>query len=584
MMVSGWIQAGEALKGLQWPVLASGETSPMFGLLTLVLLAVVVVSLILVKFRQSLLVGYFACGVILANSGALGLVGAESEETIRGLAELGIILLMFTLGVEFSVSEMKHLRRVALVGGGWQVGLVTLVAGGVALCFGVSPEVALAIAVAVALSSTAVSIKSFQDLGQPDSPGARVALGVAIFQDLLVIFFMIVLPPLLGAGENSMAGGLGLAVVKGAVFLGACLLFSRYGIPQLLHAVAQTRSRELFTVTVVALCAGVAYGAGLLGLSPALGAFAAGLVVSESIYSHRVLADILPFKDLFLTLFFVSVGLLIDVEVVVANWGWVLGGTLAILAVKFAVAFFAARRLGVSLKACLLAAASLASTGEFSLVLLDRVAEFGVMPAQGHQILLVSTAIGMGLVPSLMRWMGLFAPVMERKGWMCRKSSVLEELTAHGGLDTLEDHVIICGYGPVGRNLREAMSKCGINHLVIELNADTVTKLRREGVNVLFADARQAEVLEMAAVGRARSIAFTFPDADAAIAGSRMAREKNSEILVYARAKFSAEAQRLRDAGVNQVFLDERESGLAMMKSIVSCYAPEDWLADEGKW
>lgn len=583
MVERGWMLfggLGEMLPG----ILASSETSPMFGLLTLVLVAVVVVSLVLVRFKQSLLVGYFACGVILANSGALSVVGAESEEAIQSLAELGIILLMFTLGVGFSVAEMKHLRRVVLVGGGWQVGLVTLAAGGAALAFGATPAGALAVGVAVALSSTAVSIKAFQDLGHPDSPGARVALGVAIFQDLLVIFFMIVLPPLLGAGESSMAVGFALAVVKGAVFLAACLVLSRYGIPQLLHAVAGTRSRELFTVTVVALCAGVAYGAAWLGLSPALGAFAAGLVVSESIYSHRVLADIMPFKDLFLTLFFVSVGLLIDVDVVMANWGWVLGGTLGILVVKFAIGFFASRRLGVSLKACLLAAASLASMGEFSLILLERVAELGALSPQAHQILLASTAIGMGLVPSLMKGMMGLAPTLERRGWMSRKQTCMEELTSHGGVAVLEDHVIICGYGPVGRNLREALGKCGIKHLVIELNADTVATLRAEGVPVLFADARQPEVLEMAGVARARSIAFTFPDAASAIAGTRLAREKNPEVLVYARAKFSAEAERLRDAGVNQVFHDERASGEAMMKSIVNCYAPEDVFAEEGRW
>jgi CPA2 family monovalent cation:H+ antiporter-2 len=576
--------AAQMLSARVPPFLASGESSPMFGLLTLVLVAVVLVSLILVRIKQSLLVGYFLCGVILANSGALAWMGEESNEVIRSLADLGVILLMFTLGVGFSVAEMKHLRRVALVGGGWQVGLVTLAAAGAALGIGVSAGVALAIGVAVALSSTAVSIKSFQDLGQPDSPGARVALGVAIFQDLLVILFMIVLPPLLGAGEGSMAVGLGLALLKGAAFLAVCLVMSRFGIPQLLLAVARTRSRELFTVTVITLCVGVAYVSGWLGLSPALGAFAAGLVVSESIYSHRVLAEILPFKDLFLTIFFVSVGLLIDVEVVMASWEWVLGGTLAILLVKFGVAFFAARRLGVSLKACLLAAASLASTGEFSLVLLERVAELGALPARAGQVLLASTAIGMGLVPGLMRLMMILAPVMERRGWMSRRHDCMEELTSHGGLGEMKDHVIICGYGPVGRNLSEALAKCGIDYLVVELNADTVRELRGEGVKVLFADARQQEVLEMAGVGRARSIAFTFPDAEAAMAGMRQAREMNPEILVYARAKFSAEAVRLREAGVNQVFHDERESGQAMMKSIVSCYAIEDVFSDEGRW
>ncbi len=433
------------------------------------------------------------------------------------------------------------------------------------------------------MSSTAVSIKSFQDLGMPDSPGARVALGVAIFQDVLVIFFMIILPALLGVGEGGVVMGIGLAVVKGAVFLGIAWFLSRRGIPQLLHAVARTRSRELFTITVVAMCVAVAYGAILLDLSPALGAFAAGLVVSESIYSHRVLSDILPFKDLFLTIFFVSVGLLIDLEVVMENWMWIVGGTLAILVVKFAIGFLAARRLGVALRAGLFAAASLASTGEFSLILLNRIASLGALGEQALQVLLACTAIGMGLVPTLMRMVESVSPVLQRQGWLQRKKSCPTELRSDGELGAMEDHVIICGFGPVGRNLYKALSRCGIPALVIELNADTVRDLRRQGVKVLFADARQAEVLEMAGVRRARSIAFTFPDARAAGAGMRLAREKNPEILVYARAKFSAEVARLREFGAHQVFHDERESGQAMIKSVVSCYASEE-VFDEMVW
>ncbi|MDE0594444.1 MAG: cation:proton antiporter [Roseibacillus sp.] len=557
------------------------EISPLFGLLTFVLVGVVLVSLVLLRFRQSLLVGYFICGVILANSGVLDWIGASSSD-LDNLAELGIILLLFTLGLEFSVEEMKHLRRVAATAGGWQVTLVVLAAGGVSAAFGLGVPAAIAVGVAIALSSTAVSIKAFQDMGMADSPGARVALGVAIFQDLLVIFFMIVLPPLLGQGEGSMAGGLGLAILKGALFLGACWFLSRIGIPQLLHAVARTRSRELFTVTVVGLCAAVAFGAVQLNLSAALGAFAAGLVVSESIYSHRVLADILPFKDLFLTIFFVSVGLLIDIGEVAANWGFIVFGTLGILFVKFGVAFFAARRLGVALRPCLLAGAALASTGEFSLVLLERIADFGIFATHPEvvQILLASTAIGMGLVPTLMRGMEKLAPVLERKGWFTGKETCLTELTPEGELKALKDHVIICGFGPVGRNLYRALAKCKIPVLVLELNADTVRELTQQGVKVLFADARQAESLEMAGIKRARSIAFTFPDADAAVAGMRLAREQNPEILVYARAKFSAEAERLRAHGANQVFHDEQESGQAMIKSVVTCYAPEEIFED----
>ncbi len=569
------------LNGLSMPLAIGVEVSPLFGLLTFVLVGVVLVSLVLLRFRQSLLVGYFVCGVLLANSGVLDWVGADSSDLDR-LAELGVILLLFTLGLEFSFKEMKHLRRVALVGGGWQVGLVGLGAGGVCLAFGVTVPVAIAFAVVVALSSTAVSIKAFQDLGMADSPAARVALGIAIFQDLLVIFFMIVLPPLLGQGGSGMVVGLVLAVLKGVFFLAACWFLSRHGIPQILHAVARTRSRELFTVTVVGLCAAVAFGAVQLNLSAALGAFAAGLVVSESIYSHRVLADILPFRDLFLTIFFVSIGLLIDLGEVAANWALILSATLVILAVKFGAAFLAARRLGLALRPCLLTAGALASTGEFSLVLLERIGDFGVFDLwpEAEQVLLVSTALGMGLVPALMRLAERFAPVLERHGWLGQEKNCPVELTPEGEREALRDHVIVCGFGPVGRNLHHALEKCGIATLVLELNADTVHELTGQGMMVLFADARQPEALEMAGIRRARSIAFTFPDAEAAIAGMRLARQQNPEVLVYARAKFTPEADRLREAGVNHVFHDERESGQALIKSVVSPYVEEEVFED----
>ena len=563
------------------PFASAGEISPLFGLLTLVLVGVVLVSLVLLRFRQSLLVGYFLSGVLLANSGLLDWVGADSSDLDR-LAELGVILLLFTLGLEFSLTEIKHLRRVALLGGGLQVGLVGLVSGATCVFFGFPFPVAIALAVAIALSSTAVSIKAFHDLGMADSPAARLALGVAIFQDILVIFFMIILPPLLGQGSGSMTAGIGIAVLKGILFLAACWFLSRRGIPQILHAVARTRSRELFTVTVVGLCAAVAFGAVQLNLSAALGAFAAGLVVSESIYSHRVLADILPFRDLFLTIFFVSIGLLIDLGEVASNWALITSVTLIILVIKFGAGFLAAKRLGVGLRPCLLAAAALASTGEFSLVLFERIADFGVFESwpELEQVLLVSTAIGMGFVPALMRFSDWLVPALERRGWLQGKSDPVVELTPEGEREALSGHVIVCGYGPVGRVLQESLAKCNIGALILELNADTVHEMVGHGILGLYADARQPEALEMAGVERARGIAFTFPDVDAAIAGMRLARQRNPEILVYARAKFTGEADRLREEGADHVFHDEQESGQALIKCVLTSYVEQDVLDD----
>ena len=224
--------------------LAIAETVPAFFiLLTLILGSVVLVSLVLVRFKQSLLVGYFLCGLVLANSGILQWAGADSSTMIHALSELGVILLLFTLGVEFSVDELKQLKRPAFLGGGIQMSLCTLAGVGVAVALDVPLNHAVAIGFAVALSSTAVSLKTFQDMGQPESPQGRVALGIALFQDLAVILLMVLLPAILGDNENPMMS-LGVALFKGVASCIAVIVLSRYGIPQILAAVARTRSRE----------------------------------------------------------------------------------------------------------------------------------------------------------------------------------------------------------------------------------------------------------------------------------------------------------------------------------------------------
>jgi len=555
---------------------AAVDLSPLVGLLTMVLVLAVVVSLLLVKARQSLLVGYFVCGVVLANSGLPWLVGADGQDdVIRQLAELGVILLMFTLGIEFSLSELRHLWRTALAGGGLQVGVTGALAGGVAWLLGFRGAELAVLAVAVALSSTAVAMKSFQDLGQTNNPGARLALGIVLFQDLLVILFFLVLPALYGRGEGSLAGQLGVAAGKGVVFLVAALLFGQFGITPLLHAVARTRSRELFTLTVVGLCAGVALAGEALDLGFALGAFAAGLVVSESIYSHRILNDILPFKDLFLTIYFVSVGLLIDLGEVLREWQLILLGAVLLLVLKGTIALGVARWMKLPLRPALLAAASLASTGEFSLVLIGRATELRPFDPATEQLLLVCTAVTMGLVPTLMRFSGSGTKWLQARGLFCDRRLPPPDLAPAKSIRDLDDHAVICGYGPVGRTLRAALERCGIATLVVELNADTVRELQAAGGRVLFADVTYATTMELAGVARARLVAFTFPAVETTCRALPLVREVNRDVCVFARAKFPAEAERLKKLGV-QVVHDERESAGAMVAAAMTSYQRDE--------
>ena len=557
-----------------WNILAAGASniSPLFALLTLVLVCAVLVSLVLTRFKQSLLVGYLITGVLIGNFGLMWMSGmSEDNAVISNLAEIGVILLMFTLGIEFSLTELRHMWRSALLSGGLQVAITATIAGLLAWLGGFNAIECLVLGIAIALSSTAVAMKSFQDMGQQSNPGARASLGVLLFQDILVIMVFLLLPVLYGSSESNFAVELATSLLKGVGFLVGAFLLGQYGLTPLLHAVAKTRSRELFTLTVIGICAGIALAGGALDLSLALGAFAAGLVVSESIYSHRILSDILPFKDLFLAIFFVSVGLMIDVSAIIDNWVMVLIGSTALLLCKGVLAFGIMKLMKLPSRSGILAACSLASTGEFSLVLLQRAEIHAPFDPTVQQILLICTAIGMAIVPTLMRGSGSFSKKLEHVGILAQHQHYPQKLDLKESVKEISDHAIICGYGPVGRALNEGLKSVGLQTLILEMNANTVMKLKREGQPVIFADATHPEALDLAGVSRARLMAFTFPAVDATCAAVPLARERNPGIVLFARAKFADEAERLRGMGV-QAIHDERESAVALVRKALTSY------------
>jgi monovalent cation:H+ antiporter-2, CPA2 family len=547
---------------------SEGGFPPVFTLLALVLISVVVVSLLLSRFRQSLLVGYFLCGVVLGNSGMMDWMGINDTSAISALSEIGIVLLLFTIGIEFSFKELKALKRPVFVGGGVQVGLTVLCAFLIAIFFGLNWSTALILGFGFSLSSTAVCLKTFQDLGLPESPQARVALGMSIFQDIMAILFMVLIPSM--AGSEGLSG-VGLAAVKGLLFLAGVVVLSRYGLPQMLDSVARTRSRELFTVTVIGICAAVALVSAKLGLSAALGAFAAGVVVSESIYSHRVLADVLPFKDLFLTVFFVSVGLLLQTSVIFSNFAYIAVMVMVILLVKGIIAGFAAYLSGLKHNTWILTAAALASTGEFSIVLFDKAFHFELISDRWEQIILASTALSMALVPSLMKW-GLKYSRKVRKQKSSKMCRWEEQVGVARQIKELEGHIIICGYGPVGQNLHRNLELAHIPVVVIEMNPDTVKSLLNQGLKALFADARDPYSMELAKLDKALGVAITFPNVAVASSLAKQALEVKPDILLYARCKFANEVEILKSSGVHHVMLDEEQSGRAMIRSVMLCY------------
>ena len=555
--------------------LASTGVPPMFSLLAFMLVGVVLASLVLLKLRQSLLVAYFLCGLAIANTGLLEAVaGEQAREAVASMSEIGVMLLLFVLGMEFSLGELRHLRRYAFLGGSVQVGVTMLGAGLVTrFYFGLEWPLVAVVAVACALSSTAISVKLYHDMGVSASSGARFALGVAIFQDIFIILFLVLMPALFVAGGDgkAMAPMLALTLGKGVAFIALAIILARYVIPRLLSAVADTRSRELFTLTVAGLCIGVAFLAALMDLSLVLGAFVAGLAVSECIYKHRILSDIAPIKDLFLTIFFVSVGLGIDLREAISSWQLILALAAGLILGKALLIGVIARMIGLSWRAAVFAGIGLGSAGEFSLVLLTKTSDLTAWPSAVSDPLLAAMALSMAMVPVLMR----FAQPLGN--WLDKNTARLPgrptaSLLPAQRVKGLTNHAIICGYGPVGRGLCASLADEGIPALVIDLNAEAIRELHSDGKAALFADARQPEVWDLCCVDQARLVAFTFP-ATPEIAGAiQFARERNPSITVLARTKFSTEAEKLRNVGADIVILDEAESGHAVTREALGVF------------
>lgn len=556
------------------PILAAGQNAGILPVLALALLAVVGVSLVLWRLKQPLLPGFFLCGLLVAQSGMVNLApGSESALVLQQMAEIGVLLLMFTIGVESPLAEFWHMRRLAVVGGGLQVLMTTAAGAGIALAGGMGLQVALFCGFLLALSSTAVGVKLFPDNALGQHPGARFTLAIALFQDSAVILFLLLLPALQqGGGAAAILSAGGLLAVEGALFLALSAVLSRYAIPHILKRVVITGSRELFTLAVLALCAGVASMGHLLGLNAALGAFAAGVTVSGTLYSHRILADASTFRDLFLTIFFLSVGAFLDLGVLAAGWWWLVPASLAILALKGVLIHFAARIARFHLRGGILSAAALGGVGEFAIVLANDMAEKRLIPESIRQFFLIEVALTLCLSPMLMKLAvkhtrkleSSRAAVPQGKADVKSRSQRIRELT---------DHAILCGYGTVGRILHRSLVDLGIPVVIIELNAATVKELMAEGHMVLFADIAQADTLHLAGVERARVIAVTFPHPEAARGAIATARAANPAIATLCRARFPSDIALLEAAGANvEVVHDERESGIRMLQTCLTAY------------
>jgi CPA2 family monovalent cation:H+ antiporter-2 len=512
------------------------------------------------RLGQPVILGYLLAGVLI---GPFTPGPVADVHQVQVLAEIGVAFLMFALGAEFSLAELRRLGRVATLGGLLQILGAMLLGPALAPVLGLSFVQGVFLGALIALSSTVVALKVLMARGELQAMHGRVALGLLIAQDIAVVPMVVVLPAL-GAGGAGLAADLGLAALKTVgVLLGAFVLAARV-VPWALAHAAVTRSRELFLLGVVAFALGTALVTQLAGLSLAFGAFLAGLVVAESEMRTQVVAEVLPLRDLFASLFFVSVGMLINPIALLADLGTLALMTGVVVVGKVLVVTGAVLFLGMPGRVALMAGLALAQVGEFSFVLARLGVDRGAIPQRVFDLTLATAVATIVLTPALLRAAPRLLDLLRRVPGVGRRFADHVEADPEAG--QMDRHVVICGFGRVGRELADALDVVGAPYLVLEYNPAIVRDLRVRGVPVVYGDATNPAVLEHAHLDRALMLAVLVPDASTAELVTRRARADRPDLDIVARANGAAGVAQLQRAGATQVVQPEFEAGMEVIR------------------
>ncbi|MFH0792965.1 MAG: cation:proton antiporter [bacterium] len=518
--------------------------------------------------------GFLLTGIICGPYG-FGLIAASHE--VEAIAEVGVVLLLFTVGIEFSIQHLMRLRTFLLAGGGLQVTLTLLATTLVTRGLGLDWSEATFFGMLVSLSSTAIVMRLLSERGEVETPHGSASLGILIFQDLCIVPMMLV-TPILGGAMGGDTGSLSLITLKSLLFIGLAVIAAHYVVPWLLHQVVRTRRREVFLLTIIFLCLGTAWATAQIGLSLALGAFVAGLIVSESEYSHQALSEVLPFREVFNSLFFVSIGMLFDTQTLMQSPGLVVGGIIGVIVVKSLLAGGVTWALGYPMRVALVTGIGLAQIGEFSFVLSRVGIEVELLDAKLNQIFLAVAVGTMALTPGLIAAGPKVALWLEKrlggKGEKARGTKLAAGALAE---KKLNDHVIIIGYGLVGRNLARVLSNVEIPYVVIEMNPETLRSERKKGTPIHYGDASRPEVLRKARIDHARVVVIAISDAAATRLCTDNARRLNPAAHIIVRSRFVKEIEALVAIGASDVVPEEFETSVEIFARVLRTYlAPRD--------
>ena len=526
--------------------------------ISLLLLGVSVLAVILFR-RLNLppVLGYLLVGSLIGPH-ALNLM--ESAKGAEHLAEFGVVFLMFSIGLEFSLAKLYSMKRIVFGLGLLQVLATLILTALICIAFGISWQGGVALGGVIAMSSTAVLTKLLSDRLELDSKHGREVMGVLLLQDLAVVPLLIMIPAFSRSPEQ-MAMMIGAATLKAAVVLAIVLYFGQGLMKKWFFVVARGKSAELFMLNVLFITLGLAYITELAGLSLALGAFVAGMLISETEYRYQVEEDIKPFRDVLMGLFFVTIGMLLDMHLVLSNFLLVLGVLAVLLVVKFAIVGGLSRLLGASPGTAIRSGLWLCAGGEFGFVLLAEIKRFNLVPSVASQAVLAALVLSMLLAPIIVHYADRIALRFASSEWLLRSMELTNIFARSMGT---EKHAIICGFGRSGQTLARFMAQEDVTYVALDLDPERVREAAAAGENVVFGDASRRETLVAAGISRASVLIITFADSRAAERLLHLAHELKPDLPVVVRTYDDSDMERLRSAGAAEVVPESLEASMML--------------------
>jgi len=533
-------------------------------LLVIFLFAVPIVA-VLKRFGVPSIAGFILVGILIGPK-SIGLI--KDIHQVKVFAEIGVALLLFGIGLELSLNKLRRLWRPIVIGGGLQMSGTILITFLLVKALGQTSQQALFFGFLVAVSSTAIVLRGLEKRDELDAPHGRLTLGILVFQDLSVVPMMLAIPLLASSGSSGKE--LASTLLKSAAILGGVLVAARILVPRILNVISATRQRDLFALTIFLICIGTAWITSLAGVSLALGAFLAGLIVAESKYRHQAFSEMVPFKMILTSLFFISIGMMLDPVALQHNLIPILLILAVILSLKFLLVFATGLIMRLPLRVTILSAMALAQVGEFSFVLIFAADKTDLLMGLPLDNFLIAAVLSMLITPVAL----VFGPhVAAGAGKLSVLTRLMDVRTAqHATMRPKKwhDHIIIAGFGMTGEALAKSLRKHSVEYVIADLNPENVNRAISNGEPAYFGDVTQADVLELLGVKRARALVIIINDPDASERAVRAARSIAENLHIFVRTRYQLDVESLRDSGANDVVSAEEEAAVKVTSTVLA--------------